>query len=45
VVEMGVLSIPLAFGLGAIALALLLLGYEMASAWLSYRKAFRRGVR
>jgi len=39
---MDVLSIPLAFGLGIFAFVVLMLGYEMASAWLTYRKASRR---
>lgn len=42
---MDVLSIPLLFALGALGIALLGLGYEMASAWISYRKTFRRGTR
>ena len=41
VVEMDVLQIPLLFGLGVIALALLMLGYEMASAWFAERNARR----
>ncbi|WP_256366104.1 hypothetical protein [Thermococcus sp. ES12] len=39
---MDVLQIPLLFAYGVLALVLIGLGYEMASAWLSYRKASRR---
>ncbi len=39
---MDVLQIPLLFAYGALVLVLAGLGYEMASAWLSYRKTFRR---
>ena len=38
---MDVLSIPLLFAFGVLGIVLAALGYEMASAWLSYRKALR----
>jgi len=41
VVEMDVTMIPLAFGLGIFAFVVLMLGYEMASAWLSWRSSRR----
>ena len=41
VVEMDVVQIPLIFAYGALAVVLLGLGYEMASAWLAERQ-YRR---
>jgi len=42
VVEMGILSIPLLFALGALFIVLAGLGYEMASVWMMERERARR---